>query len=157
MAPMILRKTILAFVFALTVFTAFPQTKNHFTKKEMKKNPVWIEMITDEHVNYFEALKAFELYFTAHKFPVMEEEEMARNEKLKERILKSEAKYKKKKRKEIIEPNESEKEKHEEVKLAFEVKRFEHWEMQTRPFVKEDGTIMSAEEQMKVWKESKGK
>ncbi|MCX6198731.1 MAG: hypothetical protein NTY88_05860 [Bacteroidetes bacterium] len=153
---MILRKIILVFVFMLTAFTAFPQAKNHFSKKEMKKSPVWIAMIKDEHVNYFEALKAFELYFTTHKFPVMEEEEMARNEKLKERILKSEAKYKKKKRKEMIEPNALEKDKHEQTKLAFEVKRFNHWEMQTRPFVKEDGTVMSAEEQMKVWKESKG-
>lgn len=123
----------------------------------MKKNPVWIAMINDEHVNYFEALKAFELYFTAHKFPLMEEEEMGKNEKLKERILKSETKYKKKKRKQVIEPNALEKEKHVQTKLAFEVKRFNHWEMQTRPFVKEDGTVMSAEEQMKVWKESKGK
>ncbi len=151
-----LRKTVIGFVFMLLGFAAFPQVKNHFTKKEMKKNPVWVGMIKDEHVNYFEALKAFELYFTAHKFPVMEEEEMGRNEKLKERILKSEAKYKKKKRKEVIEPNALEKEKHEQTKLAFEVKRFNHWEMQTRPFVKEDGSIMSAEEQMKVWKESKG-
>lgn len=154
---MAFRKTVIIFIFLLMGFAAFPQAKSHFTKKEMKKKPLWIEMQNDEHVNYFEALKAFELYFTDHKFPVMEEEEMAHNEKLKERILKSEAKYKRKKRKEIIEPNESEKEKHEETKLAFEVKRFEHWEMQTRPFVKEDGSIMSADEQMKVWKESKGK
>ena len=114
-------------------------------------------MIKSERVNYFEAMNAFELYFTAHKFPVMEEEEMAKNEKLKERILKSEAKFKKKKRKEVLEPNASEKGKHEETKLAFEVKKFNHWEMQTRPFVKEDGSVMSAEERIKIWRESKGK
>ena len=154
---MLFRKIFVAFVFMLSAGVAFPQAPMHFTKKEMKKNAVWIKMITDEHVNYFEALKAFELYFTTHKFPVMEEQEMAKNEKLNERILKSEKKYRKRKRKEILEPNEAEKEKHEETKLAFEVKRFEHWEMKTRPYVKEDGSVMSADEQMKAWQESKGK
>lgn len=152
-----LRTVFLAFVFMLLAGSAFSQAKTHFTKKEMKKNPVWIQMITGENVNYFEAVKAFELYFTTHRFPVMEEEEMAKNENLKERILKSEKKYKKRKRKEVTEPGESEKEKHEEKKLAFEVKRFNHWEMKTRPYVKEDGSIMTAEEQVKAWKESKGK
>ena len=122
----------------------------------MKKNPVWIEMIKEEHVNYFEAVKAFEIYFSAHPFPVMEEEEMAKNENLKERILKSEAKFKKKKHRTSEEPTASQKEKHEETKLAFEVKKFNHWEMQTRPYVKDDGTIMSAEERVKIWKQSKG-
>ena len=128
------------------------QAKIHFTKTEMKKKPVWIEMIKNEKVNYFEVLKAFELYFTAHKFPVMEEEEMGKNEKLKERIEKSEAKFKKKKHKVVEEANALQKEKHEETKLAFEAKKFNHWEMQTRPYVKSDGSIMSAEERMAIWK-----
>ncbi len=131
-------------------------SQSHYSKKEMTKNPVWIKMIEDEHANYFEALKAFELYFTTHRFPTMEEEEMGKNERLKERIERSEKKYEKKKRKHRENPSDAQKEKHEETKLAFEVKKFNHWEMQTRPYVKDDGSIMNAEERMKIWNESKG-
>jgi hypothetical protein len=145
------------FVALLALFISLAAiSQKQYSKTEMKKNPVWIKMIDDEHVNYFEALKAFELYFTTHKFPTMEEEEMGKNEKLKERIERSEKKYAKKARKRKENPSEPQKEKHEEAKLAFEVKKFNHWEMQTRPYVKDDGSIMSAEERMKIWKESKG-
>ena len=143
------------FVFCLLIFPTVIFAQTHYTKREMKKNPVWIEMIKDEHTNYFEALKAFELYFTTHKFPVNEEEEMGKNENLKERIEKSEAKYKKKKHRVAEEPNASQKEQHEQTKMAFEVKKFNHWEMQTRPYVKDDGSIMSAEERMAIWKNQK--
>src|SRR4051812_10691941 len=108
------RKTFFSALLTLLAFYSFAQTKTHYTKTEMKKNPVWIAMISDDHVNYFEALKAFELYFTTHPFPVMEEEEMAKNEKLKARIEKSEARFKKKKRKVKEDPNAAQKEKHEE-------------------------------------------
>src|SRR5436853_439928 len=147
-----LRAACLILIFPL-FYLGFSQSASHFTAKEMKKTPVWIKMMDDEHTNYFEALKAFELYFTTHKFPTMEEEEMAKNDKLKERIEKSEAKYKKKKPKYREAPGESQKEKHEETRLAFEVKKFNHWEMQTRPYVKDDGSIMNIEERMKIWKE----
>lgn len=130
--------------------TLFSQAK--FTKRQMKKQPVWIGMIKSEQVNYFDALKAFELYFTTHKFPVMEEEEMGKNELLKERIEKSEARYKKRHRKVKQDPGVLQQEEHEEAKLAFEVKRFNHWEMKTRPYVKNDGTVMSAEERIAIWK-----
>ena len=150
---MLLRAII--FLSCVNFFVVSALSQTHYSKREMKKNPVWIGMIKDERSNYFEALKAFELYFTTHKFPVMEEEEMGKNEKLKERIVKSEAKFKKKKHRVAEDRNAAQKEKHEETKLAFEVKRFNHWEMQTRPYVKEDGSIMTAEERMKVWKESK--
>jgi len=146
------------FITGLIILLAGPssaQTKLHFTKKEMRTKPVWIEMIKDERTNYFEVIKAFEIYFTTHRFPVMEEEEMAKNEKLKERIEKSEAKFKKKKRNKSEDPNLAQKEKHEEAKLAFEVKKFNHWEMQTRPYVKSDGSIMSADERLKIWQDSK--
>ena len=152
---MFFRKSFFTYAVTLLALSSFAQSKTHFTKREMEKKPVWMEMIKDEHTNYFEALKAFELYFTAHRFPVMEEEEMGKNEKLKQRIEKSEAKFKRKKRSVKEDPSAAQKEKHEEAKLAFEVKKFNHWEMQARPYVKDDGSIMSAEERMKIWKESK--
>ncbi len=151
---MLSRRFFLLFSSLFLVGLSFAQSTNHFTKREMKNKPVWIEMIKDEQTNYFAAVRAFELYFTKHPFPVMEEEEMGRNEKLKERIEKNEAKFKKKKRKVNEDPNAIQKEKHEEAKMAFEVKRFKHWEMQTRPYVKNDGSIMGTEERMKIWKES---
>lgn len=139
-------------VFLILILPAslFGQTK--FTKRQMKKQPVWIQMIKNEQANYFDALKAFELYFTAHPFPVIEEEEMGKNENLKERIEKSEARFKKRHRKVKQDPGTLQQEKHEEAKLAFEVKRFNRWEMKTRPYVKNDGSIMSAEERMAIWK-----
>ena len=151
------RKIFILFLFVSVALSSFAQTRTHFTNREMKKNPVWIEIIKDERANYFEALKAFELFFTTHRFPVMEEEEMGKNERLKQRIEKSEAKLKKKEHRIEEEPNLSQKEKHGETELAFEVKKFNHWEMQTRPYVKDDGSIMSAEERIKIWKEQKSK
>lgn len=150
------KKNILLSLFTVIGLFCSAQTKTHYTKAEMKRNAVWIEMIKSENVNYFEALKAFELYFTKHKYPVMEEEEMGKNTRLIERIEKHQKKLAKKKHKVSTDPTEREKEKHEKTKLAFEVKKFNHWEMQTRPYVKEDGTIMSTEERMAIWKNQKG-
>ena len=147
-------KYFLLLVLVFMAVSLFAQTQ--YTKREMKKKPVWMEMIKDEKANYFESLKAFELYFTKHKYPVMEEEEMGKNTHLIERIEKHQKKLAKRKHKVSTNPTEREREKHEETKLAFEVKRFNHWEMQTRPYVKEDGSVMSTEERMKIWNEQKG-
>jgi hypothetical protein len=44
-----------------------------------------------------------------------------------------------------------------EQELALQVKRFKRWKREVLPFVQEDGRILTADEQIKVWEEVSGK
>jgi hypothetical protein len=117
-------------------------TEKHSKKHNYNKDPHWISMMTDPNVNYFEAKKAFNAYWANHELPEeegeMEGEKEEKERSLVSRLLKSEAKV------------EAEK---MEMKIPF--KRFKRWEMEVAPYVQSDGSILSTEEQMKIWEQSR--
>src|SRR3954468_443423 len=43
-------------------------------EKDYARHPFWISMMDDEHVNYFEAVKAYEIYWRFHSKPVEEDQ-----------------------------------------------------------------------------------
>ena len=118
---------------------------------DYKNNPVWIKMMDDPYVNYYEAIKAFEMYWQGREKPADEEEEMAEgkdNFKEMEREIKKE----KKKDSKIVLTDEELKKKNDEQEMRYQLKRFKQWKREVKPFVQEDGHILSDEERMEIWK-----
>jgi hypothetical protein len=113
-------------------------------------NPQWIKMMDDPKTNYYEAVKTYEEYWKHHVKPAGEEEEMKEGEKSAgER--KRESKRDEKKGAKIILTTEELKIKNEEETMKYQVKRFEQWMREVKPFVQEDGRILTDRERMDIW------
>ncbi len=140
--------TIFLFSFSLPTLQA-QNSDNKFTGA-YSDNPLWIKMMDDPKTNYYEAVKAYEEYWKNHIKPAGEEEEMAEGEKSAgER--KRESKRDEKKGAKIILTTEELKIKNEEETMKYQVKRFEQWMREVKPFVQEDGRILSDQERMDIW------
>ena len=112
-----------------------------------KKYPVWINMMNDSNVNYFEALTAYETFWKGKKKP-LEEDELIGQERTRS------TNFKKESHREIKE-KESEKEMYRKYGLA--CKKFEHWKIQVRHYVQEDGHVLTPYERLKFWREHQQK
>jgi hypothetical protein len=119
--------------------TLVGQTKSNALN--YSKRPYWIEMIKDPNVNYFEAVKAYDEFWKNRKKPETENDVIGEKKtgESKHRLFKS--------RKERAEE--------ESKKYILEVKKFEHWQLKVKPYVQDDGHILTAEEQLKVWQEQR--
>ncbi len=98
-------------------------------------------MMEDEQVNYYEAVKAFELFWEGKETPTEENElfEASIEEKAQSNFIAN----KKLKQDEVAR------------RYSFEYKKFKHWQQRVLPFVKEDGSIMSKQEQLELWKQQR--
>jgi hypothetical protein len=122
------------------VFINAQKTKNY------KKHPYWIDMIKEPNVNYFEAIKAYETFWDGKHKPLEENELIGQTKGTASKEEKMES------RKEM---RERKREKEMYKKYGLECKKFEHWKMQVKPYVQSDGTIISKEEQLKMWEAEK--
>ncbi len=118
---------------------------------DYKNNPVWIKMIDDPHVNYYEAIKAFEMYWKDRVMPDNEEEEMAEGNNNFKEVEREIKKEKKVDRKRIL-TDEELKKKNDDQQMKYQLKRFAQWKREVKPFVQEDGHILSDDERMEIWK-----
>ncbi len=135
------------FIFSILIMLSCCYAKaQKNTPKYYKKNPVWIDMIKDPNVNYFEAVKAYDLFWKDKRKPV--EEDMILNQSKGDNDSEKDKASKKALR-------EKRREKLLNEKYGFECKKFEHWKMQVKPYVQADGSILSKEEQLKLWEENK--
>ena len=105
------------------------------TEKEYARTPYWIDMIKDTSVNFFEAEKAYKIYFQHHVKPEGEQEDIGEHEK--------KAKHPSKR-----EQREMQRENH----MRMDVKRYEHWRDMMRPYVQPDGHILTPSERIKLHK-----
>lgn len=147
-------KRIFLIIFLLGVSQVYPsflfaQVSNGQTDNNTAL-PLWVKMIDDPHVNYFEAIKTYDEYWKNHLKPVDEEEEMARgNENFRER--EREVKKEIKRDKNHVFSNDEIKRMEDNNLMKYHVKRFEQWKREVMPFVQEDGRILSDMERMKIW------
>jgi len=105
-----------------------------------KKNAVWIQMMDDPNVNFFEAEKAFNTFWEGRGEPEKEqgEEHEEENHSIIKRIFISEEKLE-----------------WENLQYATEYKRYKQWRMDVLPFVQDDGSILSKEEQDEIRRHSR--
>lgn len=110
-------------------------------------------MMDDPNANYYEALKAYEEYWKTHPMPMEEEEEMEgalpekgvseKEMKREERERERELERRKKLRGADLEVAEY---------LKYQNKRFKNWAREVKPWVQEDGRILTDEERTAIWK-----
>ena len=114
--------------------------KKQFSEKDYAREPLWITMITDTSVNFFEAEKAFTIYFENHKKPGGEHDiigEHAKNEK---------------------HPSKKEQTRmQQDDRMRMEIKKYEHWHMLMLPYVQPGGRILTPSERLKIWESQKNK
>lgn len=138
----------IVFLFSLLTISIPALSQEKKTDKNYKQNPVWIEMMADSNVNFYEATKAYEIFWKYNQQKdEIEEEEMTKlsNDKIEER--KKELNNKKAKN------TRSAKDRKELVNkeyLAYQNKRFKGWVMEVKPFVQEDGRILTPRERMNI-------
>lgn len=110
-----------------------------YDAKEYARKPVWIEMIKDTAVNFFEAEKAFNTYFKHHEKPEGEAEDIGEHKKRE--------KYPSKK---------EQREMQRENRMRMEVKRYEHWRDMIRPYVQADGSIPGPTKRLQIHRQVTG-
>ena len=144
-------KKMIAAVFFTTVICSNSSSaqKKIETKSETastfdySKEPVWIKMIDDPNANYYEAIKAYDLYWKDKIKPIKEEDIL--NEKLNE---------KEKEEYELLEKQiaaMTPAEKNEYDLMVYQCKRFSTWKRESLPFVQEDGHILTIEERQQIY------
>lgn len=114
------------------------QTKK---KTNYSKDPHWINMMKDPNVNYHEACKAFNEFWKERGRPE-EEGESQEGEHSKRSFLKR-----------VLKSDEKLRE--ENMQYAFHYKSFIRWKYLVEPFVQPDGSILSLEEQLKIWENAR--
>jgi len=107
--------------------------------------PSWITMMDDPHVNYYDAVKAFNDYWKDKVTP-KGEDEMDEADSTKNRSREAEEKEERRRRLTKDDPA---------VKYVYEYKRFLHWQQEMEPFVQPDGHIKGMDTRIKEWKEQK--
>jgi hypothetical protein len=133
-----LQKALLILVVCCSLATYGQDEK---TLRLYRTTPVWINMIDNPQTNYFEALKAFDLFWEGKVLPAEEEEILGEkySDEEKRRGLFSFLFRKEEQNREY----------------AFELKRFRNWQREVLPLVQEDGRILSKEEELEIYNTQK--
>jgi hypothetical protein len=101
-----------------------------------RKSPLWIEMMNTPHVQYAEAVRAFDIYWSTREKPAGEHDMLgASNAEKKDRDFVTKKKKK---------GGEAE-------QYAVEYKAFMHWKEKMAPYVKPNGEVMDANDRLQYW------
>ncbi|MBK9462340.1 MAG: hypothetical protein IPN94_23690 [Sphingobacteriales bacterium] len=127
--------------------------QSKYKQSDFKSKPIWISMMNDLNVNYYEAVEAFIVYFSKHLMPRIEEEEMGK-EGYKATSVKSreEEEREREEREEIAEANKGKKhlkktyEGINRLEMAMAVKKFKQWMLTEKSWVQPDGRCLSEQE-----------
>ncbi|MCX6290246.1 MAG: hypothetical protein NT126_00600 [Bacteroidetes bacterium] len=114
--------------------------------RQYEKHPYWIAMMGDTTTNYFETLKAFNLFWKSRTKPVEEEEIIGQEHGNKE---------KRKNSLEKLFQSRAEKEREESEQYAFQYKKFRNWLRATLPYVESNGYILTPSERLRIWEQQK--
>lgn len=113
--------------------------------------PSWVMMMDDSMVNYHAAVKTFEDYWKVNRKPKGESEEMEEAEKKGKELTRqererAELKRKSKGKDSKLPPQTVEVQEY----LKYQMKRFENWSREVKPWVQEDGHILTEHERKKL-------
>ncbi|MNU57080.1 hypothetical protein D3C71_461900 [compost metagenome] len=141
-------------LFSWTNFTCLAQgTVKKYNPREFRKKPIWIEMMNDPNANYYQTIEAFRVFwkdrilpeepFENHETDTFEREVGLEQNEESEEERKREHDRKERKRKRKGKPDET-------MLYAAQVRAFKGWMKAVKPWVREDGSIVSPEEQQKI-------
>ena len=131
--------------------------QSKYNQSDFKSKPIWISMMNDPNVNYYEAVEAFNVYFSKHLMPRIEEEEMGK-EGYKATSVKSreEEEREREEREEIAAANKGKKrlkktyEGINRLEMAMAVKKFKQWMLTEKSWVQPDGRVLSEQEKQAI-------
>jgi len=131
----------LCIIFILLLITSETNAQlQNDSVKDYKNKPLWIDMIDNPATNYYEAIIAYDTYFRYHKKPKMEEDSKA--ESMEDNENEADDDYIK-----SLSPEDL----NNYALMKYHVKRFENWINEMKPFVQENGRILSDEERAAIW------
>ncbi len=104
-----------------------------------RAKPLWKDMLNNPTANYFEVQKAFELFWAGKEIPQGEEEIIGEHH-LKNNMVNR-----------VFNAKEL-KEQKERDALSFDCKKYRWWLIQNEPYIMDDGSIMSPEARLELWK-----
>jgi hypothetical protein len=105
-----------------------------------RSSPVWKDMLDDPNASYFEVQKAFELFWAGKEQPLEEDEIIGESHRLKNNFINRTFNAKELKEQQLVDA------------LAFDLKRYRWWLIKMEPYVQADGSIMSMEQRLELWK-----
>ena len=138
------------FLFIIILLTSL-KSIGQVTKKEQlnyKKNPVWIVMMNDTLTNYFEANNAFNSYWKVRPIPIEEEDIIGHSE------MKKEARSNWLQQQFI---SKQERREQESELYAFQYRKFKNWLRAMKPYVQDDGSILTPSQRIAIWKQQQSK
>ena len=132
----------ITFISLFILFADFIHAQEKNKHPNYSKYPYWIDMMKDPQANYFEAVKAYDDFWAKRKKPKGENEVIGQQKepKAKRTIFQK-----------LFKSNKEE----DTDKYALDCKKFEHWKLTVKPYVQEDGRILNADEQLKIWKQQR--
>lgn len=99
---------------------------------------VWVKMMEDPNVNYYAAVKAYNEYWKTHPKPEDPEDRLKGHDKDRDKD-------------EEERPTLSPEQKRLQDRLIYQIKRFETWMHEEKPFVQDDGHILTEQERKEMW------
>lgn len=113
-----------------------------------EKNPVWIAMMSDTLANYFVANNAFECYWKVRPIPLEEEDIIGHSE------MKSGARTNWLQKLFIT---KKERREQESELYAFQYRKFKNWQRAIKPYVQDDGSILTPSQRIAIWRQQQSK
>ena len=134
------------YILCLAVFfMSVRQSQSQPDARDYKTQPLWISMIDNPSTNYYEAVKAYSIYWAHHTKPVNREELMREG-------AKKVQEYEQKHQSELA--DQAVKALVEEQEMTYQCKRFEQWKRDVLPFVQNDGRILNEEERLRMYQQN---
>jgi len=112
--------------------------------------PKWVIMMEDPGVNFFDALKEYESYWLTHKKPVSEAETFE-SQALDGKIGEERRLQEERKRVEKLGPPLTGRDLEIAEYLTYQTKRFDKWVIEVKPWVQDNGHILTYEERQALW------
>ncbi len=122
--------------------------KSDYGTKNYKKHAVWIQMMNDPKANYFETIKAFREYWKDRVLPKEPFENESSEAFEKEVGLEKEGASEKEREREEKERQSNAQD--GAINYGAEVRAFKGWMQDTKPWLRADGSIISAEERQSI-------
>jgi hypothetical protein len=114
-----------------------PKSDRHY-----RVNADWLKMMDDPNANYFQTIRAYELYWEKNEKPLKRDAVLS-EEHLEDR---TETRF-------IKRMFRREKETDQAILDGY--KRFDFWKMEVEPYVQDDGSILTKDQQLEIWKKEK--
>lgn len=133
-------RKLFALILLLNISVLYSQEQK---KINYAKKPYWIDMMKDPKANYYETVKAYDLFWENRKKPKEEDDIIGQSKTTDEKRNFLGRWFKSK----------EERDEADIKKYALDVKKFKHWKLKVEPYVQEDGTILDADARLKIWQE----